>query len=136
MKKPPKNYCIWGLLVLCLTVRSYLMSHHRITKISRVDARTNFTEGFVPDHYYSFITVKVQAQNVKTSLFHVVIVHQISNKIFLFALCQLLRSVLYGWHVVWVEGLSDASAPQRLSCNCEAGVATRGNRQSNSVMSS
>ena len=35
-------------------------------------------KSFVPDHYYSFITVKVQARNVKTSLFHVVIVHQIS----------------------------------------------------------
>ena len=67
-------------------------------------------KGFVPDHYYSFITVKVQARNVKTSLFHVVIVHQISNKIFLFVLCQLLRVRFTDWHALHVEGISVTGA--------------------------
>jgi hypothetical protein len=43
-----------------------------------------FTQRLVPDYYYSFITVKKQAPNLKTSLFHALTAHQISNKIFLF----------------------------------------------------
>lgn len=48
MKKPPKTIAFGGFRIVCLSVRSYLMSHHHLTKISRVDARTNFTKGFVP----------------------------------------------------------------------------------------
>lgn len=68
-RKNPKLLLQFWVLFFKLSVRSYLMYQHQITKIIRFGDRYDFTKRLVPNDYYSFITVKRQDPKLKTSLF-------------------------------------------------------------------
>ena len=82
------------------------MLEHQVTKISRVDARTDFTKGLYLNSIFTINSVYIKPQNDKSSLIRV-LNHQIS---ILDRALPAPACPFTDWHALHVEGISVTGA--------------------------